>query len=685
MMKLITTSKHTMDNKENTGSSNPLGTVIQVRFAQAEQPKFIEKKGTYPYVEYGEKNNYPDYLLSLFDESPKHGAIVKGKANYIFGKGFDGIKNPANTTGESWNDIAKKCILDDEIFSGYYFQVIYNLLGKVKDVFHLEFYKVRTNKAKSVFYVKDDWSDTKEKIRTYPAFDNKYDKEHVTKILYVPQYSPKSRAYPQPNYFQALNYIESDVQIGRHILGNAKEGFSVTKMVQFFNGEPTEEQKGDVKKRIKAISEGSEGDRYWIVFNRSKDSEVSVNDLGSTMLTKEDFTNINNLVQQEIFAGHQVTSPMLFGIKTEGQLGGRSEIRDAYEIFNNTYVNERQQAHEAVFNMLLNLTGNTGTYKITPVEPLGFTLEDSMLLQVMPREYFLDKLAVDQKYYSLPPVTGEMPVAPVPTTDPSGQPIAAVNDNLKNMTGKQFQQLDRIKKRYISGKMTRTEAAMMLKNSFGLSDEDIAVLLDNDSSSQQFDSHDEIDFALVEQFAQVGEDRNMFEVLASKPAREVEYFADVKQLNQLEANVLNLIKKDKRVTAEVIAKALKAESAVISKVISGLTDAGIIAAVTVQVGEDQVIERTATGTKVAGEQPTTTEILLRYSYDGPQDDKNRPFCAKLMAIDRLYSRADIENISMRLGYSVWDRRGGWFTLPNGEHRPYCRHQWNALTVIRKKP
>ena len=44
---------------------------------------------------------------------------------------------------------------------------------------------------------------------------------------------------------------------------------------------------------------------------------------------------------------------------------------------------------------------------------------------------------------------------------------------------------------------------------------------------------------------------------------------------------------------------------------------------------------------------------------------------------KTWSRSDIEQISERLGYSVWDRRGGWYTEPDGEHRPYCRHRWQS--------
>lgn len=671
--------------------------IISVKFAQAEHPKFEEKKGSLNYIEFGYNNLYPNYLMDLYNESPKHGAIIKGKANYVFGKGFEDVEQKANTAGDTWNSIVKKCILDDELYAGYYLQIIYNLLGNIKDVFHIEYHKVRTNKDQSKFYVKNDWasSNFKEKVREYPAFSNKYDKKTPACILFIKQYNPKSDIYPLPNYFHGLNYIECDIQISRWILGNAKDGFAAGKLIQFFNGDPVEEQKGQIEKGLKKKFSGSEGDRYTIVFSKSGETPVQISDLGNTMLTKEDFTPVNLLVQTEIFACHQVTSPMLFGIKTEGQLGGRSEIRDAYEIFNNTYVNERQQAHEETFNFLFNLTGITGEHLITPVEPLGFSLDDAMLLKVMPREYFMDKLAVDPKYYLLPPVEGTPgTMAPAPIVDATGQPVAAGNDNIKNLTGRQHQQVMRIVRQFLSGKMTKDQAGLMLKSGFSFTDEDVNTFLGVDNDPATFSSQEEIDFTLLEQFSKVGEDAGTFEVLTRKPARVAEYFADVKELTELEANVLNLIKKDKRMTANVIATTLQIDTAVVNKVMTGLVEAGILIEKATKVGEDTVIEREASGSKTGGEKPTTTEILIRYEYAWrsivPPNERNtaahpsRDFCIKMMGFNRLYSRSDIESISMQLGYSVWDRVGGWWTMPDGQASPQCRHEWNALTVIRKK-
>jgi DNA-binding Lrp family transcriptional regulator len=656
---------------------NNYDNLITIKLARAEQPKFEERKGK-GYIEFGADNKYPDYLLGLYNESPKHGAIIKGKVNYIFGKGFKDAP-AANTQGESWNTIVKKCILDDEIFGGYYLQIVWNKARKVKEVYHIRYINIRTNKDESRFWVKNDWQDGKEKPREYTAFTGTFQEGEYTQILFVKQYNPRGEVYPLPNYFQGLNYVDADVQVSRHILGNAKDGFVAGTMIQLNNGEPPTEQKGEIERRLKKKFTGSEGDRVLIMFNSSRENGAEVSTLGQTMLTKEDFTNINNLIQQEIFAAHQITSPALFGIKTEGQLGGRNEIRDAYEIFNNTYVNERQQAFNELFGKLIQSTGVQGEFKIVPVEPLGFALQDDMLLKVMPREYFLDKLGVDQKYYILPTVDGTAPASP----DPSGTPAAPVNSNLASMTGRQFQQLERIKRKYERGNLTREQAAMMLRSSFGLTDEDIALFLDANSDDHQFATQEELDFALLEQFAQVGEDAGAYQIISKRPAGEVEYFAETKQLTELESNIINLINKDKRITAEVIAETLKRDVATVKEVMARLTKANVLTERITKVGEDEIVERQADKTKVSGYKPTVTSIQLRYLYDGPKDSKNRPFCAKLMSMNKLYSRSDIEKISERLGYSVWDRRGGWFTQPDGTHRPSCRHQWFAVTVIKQ--
>ena len=65
------------------------------------------------------------------------------------------------------------------------------------------------------------------------------------------------------------------------------------------------------------------------------------------------YTTINDLVMQKLLTAHRITSPMILGIKTEGQLGGRTEMLDAYLLFLNTVIKPYQQSLLKSFEMLL--------------------------------------------------------------------------------------------------------------------------------------------------------------------------------------------------------------------------------------------------------------------------------------------------------------------------------------------
>jgi hypothetical protein len=56
-------------------------------------------------------------------------------------------------------------------------------------------------------------------------------------------------------------------------------------------------------------------------------------------------------------------------------------------------------------------------------------------------------------------------------------PMAEVNDNLKNLTGKQMQGLMRISRKYMKGELTLEQALLMMSSSFGLSDEQSKIML----------------------------------------------------------------------------------------------------------------------------------------------------------------------------------------------------------------
>jgi len=657
--------------------------VIELKFDRALQPVFTEKKNK-GYVEFGELNNYPEYLLSLYNESPKHGAIVKGKSTYIFGRGFEN-KGKANSRGESWNDILKKCVKDDELFRGYYLQIIWNRVKQISEVYHIDFSKVRVAKDLSSFYIKNDWLDWKEKPREYPQFN--VNEPYGSQIYYKREYNPTSSIYPLPSYFQGLNYIESDIEVSRHILGNAKQGFVGSTLINLNNGDPiNEEHKGEVEKGLLNKFTGDSGKRVVIMFNKSKENSADIQSLGTTMLTKEDFTNINNLIQQEIFASHQITSPQLFGIKTEGQLGGRTEIRDAYEIFNNTYVAERQDEFNQVFTDFRNLKGEVGEFNIIPLEPLKFEFTENIMVANLTQNEIRELMGREPLQNGAVTSDGETAI----NEQPVQLELPISNDAIKNLSGRQYQNVMRIVRQFGNGKLTKEQAGLMLKNGFGFTDADVNVFLgldDNpltDDEVQKFSMSE--DERMIEHFANCGE--YDYNEISFEEARI--NFAD--DLTQTQINVLDLITKDKNITPLVISQNLKIDTALVNEIIDDFIKKKIVSITQSSINATPVYEVLQPVSELTNKKAKTTRLFIRYKYDwragfSDKDMKtSRPFCLKMREMSnagKSWNRSDIESLSVALGYSVWERRGGWYTMSNGEHRESCRHIWSSKLMVAK--
>jgi ribosomal protein S25 len=651
-------------------------------FAEAKQPEYKEKKGE-GYMQYGQNNDYPQYLLDLFNKSAKHNAIIRGKVNYIVGNGWAGEQDIVKKVNreETLNDLTKKVALDLELFGGAYIQVIWSVMGgQVAELWHCDYTKIRTNKDNTQFWYKEDWKATRnqEKAEIYNAF-NPANPQGV-QILYVKEYRPGINVYSLPGYFGALNYIESDVEVSKHVLGNAQTGFSASKLITLPNGEPSPEEKRLVSKQFDNMYTGADGKKYLLAFVNDLTRKPIVDDLGASDLTKEDFSRVDELIQTNIFSGHQITSPDLFGIATPGQLGSRQQMRDSYEIFRNTYVHYKQMQIEGIFNMLGQYAGVTEELKLQPVDPIGIDFSESVIKEVAPKEWILEKLGIDPTKYGLPTET-EQPMAASPLS---------VNEHIKGLKGREWQNMQRIIRDFNKGKITREQASSMLKGGYALSDDEVATWL----GAEELEFN-EADFQV---FFEFGEDRSAYEVYKSKTRfsddKDFEMFADV---TQLQSNILDLIVKDKRITPEVIADTLKEDIGVVKRVIDTLTEKGFIKSNEVKQGKgidsNVIIERQLTapiGEIVEAIKPQTSQILIRYSYEwkaGFNDgdlDTSRPFCKYLVTANKFYSRSEIEMMSARLGYSVWDRRGGWYTKPGtNTHSPSCRHEWRSNIVKRK--
>jgi len=658
------------------------GDIIEIQshqFADSRIPLMEEKRG-YDYIPFGDRNDYPNYLLWLYNKSAKHNAIINGKCVYIIGNGID-TEDPLGkmflqkaNESQSWNQLMKLAALDIENFGGVYFQVIPKLSGGY-NYYHIAYERIRSNEQNSEFYYKKKWEMNLIKPeKCYPKFRPGITE---TSIFYFKEYRCGKNVYALPSWVAACNWVESDIEVSRHTLTNAKTGFSASKFINFYNGEPNEEKKFKIQTRLENAATGAEGKKLLIAFNNSTTSKPTIDDLGQSDLTKEDFTTVDNLITNNMFSGHNITHPLLFGIQQEGKLGSATELKTAYEIFKNTYITHKQKQIEEIVGYFSGVAGVDADYYIKDVEPVGIELDPVQFKEMLPKAWVLEKLGIDPSKYE---------TVETATTVNSNMS----NDALVNISGRQQQNLMRIVRLFSQGKLTKGQASIQLQ-AYGFTDDQIKQYLgidDDPNTNDQSFSDDEFEIDLSE----FGEDRDLYTIVKS-----VEYngedddslsfaFAAIDEYTEREQNVLELLKKQPDLSNIQIAEALKYEVKVIDDILESLVKQKAVEAAIVN-GKSirKVLERIP--------KKSLPEIKVAYTYelrpgvDGPvilPNNRTRPFCKRMVEISqrRMFSIKDIQNMSAKLGYSVF-KRGGGFWNNNGTIEYHCRHNWFKHIIILK--
>ena len=636
--------------------------IYEVQLESHKIPVNIERQRE-GYVTFGEDNLYPNYLIELYNRSAKHNAIINSKVTYVYGKGLEMTVQDARlqelfdsvNRWQTLNEFAYQLVTDLELYNGTAIEIIWNRSGTSYEMKVLEFKNVRSNVDGSMFYYSPQWAlYSTPDIIEYPAFD--INNRKGRQIFYYKVYRPGCKVYPIVNYIGCIPYIETDIEISNYHLNNIKNGFWGGKVITFIAQQPTKEEMQAISRQFRYTKTGTDNaGKFVLNFVPNKESAPLIESLEPEDSDTK-FEILNKTVLQEIFVGHQITSPMLMGVRVEGQLGGRTEMLDAYELFKNTYVNGRQQIAEKIINFHAeNLTGIKGAYKLIPTEPI--TNNEQPKPQAAPQE--------------------------------TQQSEIVVNESLKNLTGRQMQNVMRIITKYSRGSLTYEQAVTMLRGGYGLTTEDIDTML---GETEEFSSQRNADEDLkVYQSFGVEEDKfNIVKVVREHFSKisEAEKFVESELVQN---KILKILQETPDISIENISKAISEKTEVIQSLINKMLDDKLIKAT----DKNGQIVRTPTSKGVDGITPKgkipTITTMYRYKErsDAPAlvpGGKSREFCVKMMDMKRLYSRQDIERMSGIFGYDVWRMKGGWYTVPNQGgllHVPYCRHTWQQVLVTEK--
>ena len=332
--------------------------LLRINFAESKLPVFKENKNK-GIMYYGEDNNFPQHLLEFYNRSPKHGAIVRQKARFVAGEEtvVEGNPNAVKIIDyvnpyEGVQEFKNKLALDYELFNGFAYEVHYNKLGQLAALYHIDFSKVRTLDHERYCWT-EDWKKAKaEDIKHYQPFNPKKAQPMEVQLFYFREYAPGLGVYPLPPYQHCLQYIEIDVEIANFHNNNIRNGFSNGTLVQLFKGQPSQEIAYEFERKFKAKTTGTDNaGGVLIQFNEMNEKEATINHLQPSEMDKQ-FLQLNETVQDEIFVGHNFPK-ILLGYATEGALGQRNEMIQAYELLHKSYINRRQSKIETCLETTL--------------------------------------------------------------------------------------------------------------------------------------------------------------------------------------------------------------------------------------------------------------------------------------------------------------------------------------------
>ena len=360
---------------------------IRVSFAAIEP--YIEKNIVQPteriytgrdQVEWGDKNVYPDYLLDLSKTVPSLRSVINGTVDFIVGDDVaiqpldkEGSRQPGvmNAKGDTIRDQVEDIARDYETYGGFALQVVRSVTGRIVDIYYCDIRFLRSNKDNTVFYYSEKWGQSRRKVIEYPAFMHLPEKEwskleedernrNLSSILYVK--NNHTQVYPLPVYCAAVKACEIERCIDDYHLNAICNGFAPSAVINFNNGQPSDEIKKEIEKDVNEKFAGhANAGRIMISFNDNKDVAATI-DTVKTEDFGERYKALANHSRQQIFTAFRA-NPNLFGIPTENLGFSQEEYESAFKLYNRTCIKPVQRIICDAYDRIY---GTAGVLTITP-------------------------------------------------------------------------------------------------------------------------------------------------------------------------------------------------------------------------------------------------------------------------------------------------------------------------------
>ena len=310
------------------------------------KPTEKENKGRH-FVEWGDGNQYAEYLLELYNNCPTLRTIILGTADFVCG---DDIALDPRVSGIDATGI-HSLSLDDGIYGGFAIQVVRSQDGDVAATHYIDTRFLRSDADNEVFLYSEKWNKGGRDAIVYPKFriyepgewanlSEEEKKRNASSIFY--DKTTHTQTYPAPRYAAAVKDCEIERGIADYHLNNLENGFTASMLINFNNGVPTDEIRKQIEKDATEKFTGHQNaGRVMFSWNASRTNETTF-----SSPKVEDFTAkydaLSKHSRQMIYTAFRAV-PALFGLMNETTGFAQQEFDEAFQLYNRTIVRSIQR------------------------------------------------------------------------------------------------------------------------------------------------------------------------------------------------------------------------------------------------------------------------------------------------------------------------------------------------------
>jgi len=335
------------------------------------------------WVDFGEDNDYYTFLIDRYTNSTTNNAIINSISRLVYGRGLsavDASRKPneyAQMMALFNQDCLRKLAFDRKMLGQFALQVHYNdKHDKILKAYHIPVNLIRAEKCDEDgeilgYYYSDNWEEVKKfPPKRFASFGTSKDK---VEILFSKPYAVGMKYYAYPDYQGAVPYTMLEEEVADYLINEVQNGFSGTKVVNFNNGVPTEEQQNIISNKVMSKLTGSKGQKVIVAFNDNKESSTTVEDIPLND-APDHYTYLSEECVRKIMLGHSVTSPLIFGIaNASGFSSNADELENSFILFNNMVIKPLQDELIDALDKILAYNDVSLKLYFRTLKPLEFT------------------------------------------------------------------------------------------------------------------------------------------------------------------------------------------------------------------------------------------------------------------------------------------------------------------------